>query len=54
MNLYVCDYQIPRTDNLDCLIIEADDMASAERKAINQLKTLHIPKRYIVRIEEVL
>ena len=54
MKLYVCDYQIPRTEQLDCIVVEADDVQSAERKAIMELKALHIPKRYLVRIEEVL
>lgn len=54
MKLFVCDYRIPRSDSLDCLIVEANDIGTAERKAINELKTLNIPKRYIVRIEEVL
>lgn len=54
MKLYVCDYRIPRTEDLDCLIVEAEDIASAERKAIERLKALHIPKRYLINISEVL
>ena len=54
MKLYVCDYQIPRTDKLDCVVVEADDPASAERKAIEHLKTLNIPRRYLINVLEVL
>jgi len=54
MRLYVCDYQVPRSDEIDFVIIEAEDCHSAERKAIQELKTLNIPKRYILNIEEVL
>lgn len=54
MRLYVCDYQVPRSDNIDFVIVEADDVHTAERKAIQELKTLNIPKRYILNIEEVL
>lgn len=54
MKLYVCDYQIPRSDDLDCLIVEAEDLTTAEQKAISELKTLNIPKRYLVNISEVL
>ena len=54
MKLFVVDYRIPRTENLDFLIVEADDVAMAERKAIGHLKTLNIPKRYIINVEEVL
>lgn len=54
MKLYVADYRIPRTEKLDCIVFDAEDMSSAERKAIEELKALHIPKRYLIRIEEVL
>jgi len=54
MRLFVIDYQIPRSEELDFVIVEANDLQSAERKAIQELKTLNIPKRYIVNIEEVL
>ena len=52
--IYVCDYRIPRSDEIDCLIVEADDLHSAETKAIEELKTLNIPKRYIINVLEVL
>ena len=54
MRLFVADYQIPKSEELDFVIVEADDLQSAERKAIQELKTLNIPKRYLVNIEEVL
>lgn len=53
MKLYVVDYQIPRSEDVDSLIVEADDVIMAERKAIDELKTLNIPKRYILNIEEI-
>ena len=54
MKLYICDYQLPRSNEVDCFIIEAKDHRTAERTAIDELKTLNIPKRYLIRVEEVL
>ena len=54
MKIYVCDYQIPRSEQLDCLIVEAENDKDAEQKAISELKALNIPKRYIININEVL
>jgi len=54
MRLFVCDYQIPRTDELDFIIVDAESLKDAEAKATSELKTLNIPKRYILNIEEVL
>lgn len=50
--LWVVDYTNPCAEALDCLIIEADDYDSAYDKAIQELKDLHIPKRYLIRLEE--
>ena len=54
LKIYVCDYQIPRSEELDCLIVEALDYDDAESKAISELKALNIPKRYLINISEVL
>lgn len=54
MKIYVCDYQVPNTKDVDYIIIDADDIHTAERKAISELKLLKIPKRYILNIEEVM
>ncbi len=54
MKLYIVDYRLPRSDELDSFIVEAEDKSTAERKAISELKTLHIPKRYLINISEVL
>lgn len=54
MKLYVVDYRIPRSEELDFFIIEADDFESANERAIDGLKTLNIPKRYLVNVSEVL
>lgn len=54
MRIYIVDYQIPRSEELDSFIVEAEDDAMAEQKAISELKTLNIPKRYLVNISEVL
>ena len=49
-NLYICDYQIPRSDEVDSFLVEADNDADAERKAYEELKALNIPKRYLIQI----
>lgn len=51
MKLYIIDYQKPKSEEIECLIVEAEDNSSAERKAIAELKDLGIPKRYLIRIE---
>lgn len=53
MKLFICDYQIPRSEELDCLIVEAEEYDMAEKLVIDELKLLNIPKRYILKIEEV-
>ena len=52
--IFIVDYIIPRTEEVDSLIVEADKLAMAERKAIDELKALKIPKRYILNIEGAL
>ena len=54
LKIYVCDYQIPRTEQLDCLVVEATDDDDAYNKVVSELKSLNIPKRYIININEVL
>lgn len=54
MKLFVCDYQIPRSSEVDFIIVEAEDESDAEIKSIQELKSLKIPKRYIINITEVL
>lgn len=49
--LWVVDYTNSYTENLDCLIVEADSYDEAHDKAIQELKNLHIPKRYLIRLE---
>ena len=51
--LFVCDYQVPRSDDIDFVIVEAKDLVDAEEKAIQELKTLDIPKRYLINVNEV-
>lgn len=53
LKLFVCDYQIPRSDELDFIIIDAESYMDAEAKAEDELKTLNIPKRYLLNIEEI-
>lgn len=50
--LWVVDYINPVTEALDCLIVEEDSYERATDTAIQELKNLHIPKRYIIRLEE--
>ncbi len=54
LKIYICDFIDPSVNQLDSFIVEAEDESEAETKSIEQLKTLSIPKRYLVKIEEVL
>lgn len=49
--LWVVDYSNPCAETLDCLIIDAESYDDAEKKAIQELKNLRIPKRYLIRLE---
>ena len=51
--LWVVDYTNPCAETLDCLIIEAKSYEEAYEFAVQELKNLHIPKRYIIKLEEV-
>ena len=50
--LWVVDYTNPSQETLDCLIVEAKDSYEAYEVAVQELKHLQIPKRYIIRLEE--
>jgi hypothetical protein len=50
--LYIVDYLNPSIESSECLIIEADNKDKAYDKAIEELKLLEIPKRYILKLEE--
>lgn len=49
--LWVVDYTNPCAETLDCLIVEAKDSYEAYEVAVQELKNLHIPKRYLIRLE---
>lgn len=52
MSLWIVDYINPHKESSDCLIVESDCKGQAYDKAVEELKILKIPKRYIVKIEE--
>ena len=52
MKLWIVDYVNPHDESSDCLIIEANTEESAYDKAVEELKLLNIPKRYLLKMEE--
>ena len=50
--LWIVDYIDPHKETSDCLVIEADSRDDAFEKAVDELKILKIPKRYILEMEE--
>lgn len=52
MSLWIVDYINPEIESSDCLVIEAENEESAHEKAVEELKLLKIPKRYILKMEE--
>ena len=54
MKLFICDYIDYPSDSLESFVVEAESEKDAESKAIDELKTLGIPKRYLFKIEEIL
>ena len=50
--LFVVDYCDPASKTIECLIVEAGSYDLANDEAIQELKHLGIPKRYILKIEE--
>ena len=49
--LWIVDYVDPNNESSDCLVIEADSKESAMNQAVEELKILKIPKRYILKME---
>lgn len=54
LKIFVCDFIDPTVNQLDSFVVEAEEEDEAKLKAIEELKTLGIPKRYILKLEEVL
>ena len=54
MGIYICDFIDPSVNDFDSFVVEAKDGEEAELKAIKELKTLGIPKRYLLKIEEAI
>ena len=50
--LRIVDYVNIHEGSSDCLVIEAESRDSAYEKAVEELKILKIPKRYILKMEE--
>lgn len=51
--LWIVDYFNPHNnEEIECLIIEADFEDDAYEQAVDELKLLHIPKRYLIKMEE--
>lgn len=50
--LWIIDYINIHEDSTDCLVVEAESYDEAVNKAIEELKLLKIPKRYILKTEE--
>ena len=51
LKIYICDFIDPSTNDFDSFIVEADDENEAKIKAIEELKTFGIPKRYLIKME---
>ena len=54
MKIYIVDFIDPSVNQLDSFVVEVQDEQEAETKAIEELKTLGIPKRYLLKIEEAI
>lgn len=54
LKIYIVDFIDPTVNQLDSFVVEADGEKEAQEEAIKELKTLGIPKRYLLKIEEVL
>ena len=52
MKLWIVDYINPHDEMSDCLVVEAESEDSAYAQAVEELKLLNIPKRYILKMEE--
>lgn len=53
MKLFVCDYVDYAVNSLESFIVEAESEEEAQAKAIQELKALGIPKRYLFKIEVI-
>lgn len=54
VKIFGCDFLDPSTQELKFLIVDAESEKEAMEKVISELKTLKIPKRYIIEMEELL
>ena len=54
MRIYICDFIDPSVNQFDSFVIEAVDENEAKKKAIDELKTYGIPKRYIINVTEAI
>ena len=54
LKIYIVDFIDPSVNQLDSFVVEAQDEQEAKTKAIKQLKTLSIPKRYLLKLEEAI
>ena len=54
LKIYICDFIDPSVNHFDSFVVEAMDDEEAKDKAIEELKTLGIPKRYLIKIEEAI
>ena len=49
--IWLVDYINPHEQTSDCVIVEAESYDDAYEKAIEELKILKIPKRYLLKVE---
>ena len=52
MRIWLVDFIDPHVSSSDCIVIEAESYDDAYNQAVDELKILKIPKRYILKIEE--
>lgn len=55
VRLFICDYINPRTQEAESFVFECEgdgDEEAVRNLAIEGLKTLSIPKRYLINVEE--
>ena len=50
--LWIVDYINPMCETSDCLVVDAESYDEAHAKAVEELKILKIPKRYLLKVEE--
>ena len=54
MKIYIVDFIDPSVNQFESFVVEAHDEHEAKTKAIEELKTFSIPKRYLIKIEEAI